>query len=235
MKDDHTKVQISKTDIATGVEIKNAALAIYRKNEDGSKGEEIAAWVTDGTPHTIEYMAVGDYILEEVQAPTEDGYVRSEAVNFTVAETGITQKVVMQDDYTKVQFLKLDDKGNPVKDALLALYSLNEDGSTGELTDRWRTDGTAHRMDYLPAGDYILIEEETPSGYLTAESIVFTVKDTEEVQTITMTDTTGSFELPVTGGMGTYIFYGMAVLAALAALAFFIKGKRAGTDEERER
>ena len=46
MQDDYTKVQISKTDIATGKEISGAKLKIT-----DADGKIVAEWVTDGAPH----------------------------------------------------------------------------------------------------------------------------------------------------------------------------------------
>ena len=97
MKDDYTKVQIKKTDIATGEEIEGANLKITDKD-----GNTVAEWTTDGTPYEIERIKTGTYTLTETTAP--DGYVVAESVTFTVEATGEIQTVEMKDDYTKVQF-----------------------------------------------------------------------------------------------------------------------------------
>ena len=55
MQDDYTKVSISKTDIATGAEVPGAHLQIV----DG-EGNVLAEWVTDGQPHYIERLPVGN-------------------------------------------------------------------------------------------------------------------------------------------------------------------------------
>ncbi len=46
MKDDYSKVEISKTDITTGEELEGAKLQILNK-----EGEILEEWVTDGKPH----------------------------------------------------------------------------------------------------------------------------------------------------------------------------------------
>lgn len=84
MQDDYTKVQISKTDIATGTEISGAKLKIT-----DADGKTVAEWVTDGTPHYMERIPMGTYTLTETMAPTEQGYVRAESVTFEVGPTGI--------------------------------------------------------------------------------------------------------------------------------------------------
>ena len=63
MQDDYTKVQISKTDIATGKEISGTKLKIT--NADG---KTVAEWVTDGTPHYMERIPMGTYTLTETMA-----------------------------------------------------------------------------------------------------------------------------------------------------------------------
>ena len=93
MKDDYTKVNISKTDIATGKELPGAHLQIIDKDN-----VVVAEWDTDGTTHRIDKLAPGDYILRETSAP--DGYEVAEDVVFTVEETGDIQLVEMKDKAT---------------------------------------------------------------------------------------------------------------------------------------
>lgn len=88
MQDDYTKVQISKTDIATGKEISGAKLKIT-----DADGKIVAEWVTDGAPHYMERIPMGTYTLTETMAPTEQGYVRAESVTFEVGPTGDIQRV----------------------------------------------------------------------------------------------------------------------------------------------
>ena len=90
MKDDYTKVQISKTDFVNGKELTGAKLVL----KDAS-GKKVAEWTTDGTPHRIDYLVPGTYTLTEISAP--DGYELAESVTFTVNATGEIQKVEMKD------------------------------------------------------------------------------------------------------------------------------------------
>lgn len=90
MKDDHTKVQISKVDITSGKELPGAKLEIRNK-----KGEVVDSWVSSNTPRFIEYLPIGNYTLTETMAP--DGYEVAETVKFSVKDTGEIQKVVMKD------------------------------------------------------------------------------------------------------------------------------------------
>ena len=93
MRDDITKVQISKVDIATGEELPGAELTITDKD-----GEEIDRWVSSDKPHYIEKLPAGEYTLTEITAP--DGYDIAESIRFTVLPTGEVQTVVMKDART---------------------------------------------------------------------------------------------------------------------------------------
>ena len=179
MQDDHTKVLISKTDIVTGEEIPGASLQIV----DG-ENNVVAAWVTDGQPHLIERLPQGRYTLIETQAPTADGYVRAASIQFVVDDTSAIQKVVMQDDFTKVEISKRDiTDGKELPGATLMI--LDRDGRE---VATWVSDGTPHRIDKLAPGDYLLIEQAAPAGYQRAEEVRFTVKETGEIQKVVMYD-----------------------------------------------
>lgn len=90
MRDDITKVQISKIDIATGKELPGAELVI--KDKDGNT---VAQWVSEDKPHYIEKLPAGEYTLTEITAP--NGYQLAESIAFTVLPTGELQTVVMKD------------------------------------------------------------------------------------------------------------------------------------------
>ena len=90
MKDDITRVQISKIDIATGKELPGAELVI--KDKDGNT---VTQWVSEDKPHYIEKLPAGDYTLTEITAP--NGYQLAESIAFTVLPTGELQTVVMKD------------------------------------------------------------------------------------------------------------------------------------------
>ncbi len=89
MKDDVTKVEISKTDIA-GEELPGAKLEI--RDADGTVVE---SWISEKKPHYMEMLPIGNYTLHEEAAP--NGYLLAEDVEFEVKDTGEIQKVVMVD------------------------------------------------------------------------------------------------------------------------------------------
>ena len=179
MQDDYTKVQISKTDIATGKEISGAKLKIT-----DADGKTIVEWVTDGVPHYMERIPMGTYTLTEMMAPTEQGYVRAESVTFEVGPTGDIQRVEMKDDFTKVEISKADmTDGHELPGAKLKITN-----ASGCTIAEWETNGQPHRIERLKPGDYTLIETTAPTGYLLSEEVHFTVQETGEIQKVTMYD-----------------------------------------------
>ncbi|MDE6086967.1 MAG: hypothetical protein K2G25_01100, partial [Oscillospiraceae bacterium] len=93
MKDDTTKVKISKQDITTDKELPGAKLQVI--DEDDNVIDE---WISDEEPHFIEgkLTAGKTYILREITAP--DGYEIANDVEFTVSEDGSVTEVVMKDE-----------------------------------------------------------------------------------------------------------------------------------------
>ena len=179
MQDDYTKVQISKTDTATGKEISGAKLKIT-----DADGKTIAEWVTDGTPHYMERIPMGTYTLTETMAPTEHGYVRAESITFEVGPTGDIQRVEMKDDFTKVEISKADmTDGRELPGAKLKITD-----ASGNTIAEWETNGQPHRIERLKPSDYTLTETAAPAGYLLSEEIHFTVQETGEIQKVTMYD-----------------------------------------------
>lgn len=91
MKDEYSKVDISKIDSTTGKELKGAKLQVLDK--DGNVLEE---WSTNGKPNRVEKLPVNEELtLREITAP--DGYEIAEDVKFTLEDTMEIQKVEMKD------------------------------------------------------------------------------------------------------------------------------------------
>ena len=96
MRDDTTKVQISKQDITTHKELPGAHLTITDET-----GKVLADWVSTDKPYYIEKLLAGKYMLTEVQAP--NGYDKAENIAFEVLPTGELQTVTMYDRRTPDQ------------------------------------------------------------------------------------------------------------------------------------
>ena len=177
MRDDITKVQISKKDLTTKEELPGAELTLTDE-----KGNEIDRWVSTDAPHYMERLPAGKYTLTEVTAP--DGYAIAERVEFEVLPTGEVQTFEMFDDTIKVKISKVDITTNKELPGA-ELIITNKDG---KKIDHWVSTDKPHYIEKLPAGEYTLTEITAPDGYDIAESIRFTVLPTGEVQTVVMKD-----------------------------------------------
>ena len=180
MPDDYTKLQITKTDIATGEPVIGAELTLvyHKETENGIEDVEIAKWITEEEPYYIERIPVGKYTLTETLTPFEDGYVTAESVDFEVEETYKIQVQDMDDDFTKVEITKME----PVLKEALPGAKLQLADSNGVIIDTWTSTNKSHRIERLPVGTYILTELEAPEGYKIAEPLTVEIKDTADVQ-----------------------------------------------------
>lgn len=95
MKDDTTKVKISKRDITTDKELAGATLQIIDEN-----GNVVEEWVSTDESHFIEgkLIAGKEYTLKETIAP--EGYEIANEIKFTVNADGSVTEVVMYDELT---------------------------------------------------------------------------------------------------------------------------------------
>lgn len=194
MVDRPIRVEISKKDITSGAEIIGAQLKIWTTDAMGAKDMIYRSWTTDGGPHMIEKMPAGNYILEESIAAA--GYVKAADIPFTVTTSGDIQKVTMYDNYTRVEIDKLNNLNAGVPGARLSLVSVNENGIIQGVYAKWITDGTPHSLSHVPAGRYMLMEEEAPKGYLAADPVSIVIRETGEVQRFMMRD--DFYHIPLT-------------------------------------
>ena len=178
MQDGKTSVQVNKVDADTGKGLAGATLRVT-----DSSGKKIDEWVSDGKAHEVLGLAVGQtYTLTEVKVP--DGYTTADPVKFTVKNTGETQTVTMKDVRTTYRVNKVDESGNGLAGATLRVTD-----ASGKKIDEWVSDGKAHEIKSLVVGQtYTLTEVKAPEGYVTADPVKFTVRDTDSVQTVTMKD-----------------------------------------------
>lgn len=177
-EDEQTTVELSKADLTDKKELPGASLKVT--NEDGNTVDE---WVSKEEAHIIKGLIVGKkYKMTETKPA--DGYVTAESIEFTVENTKEVQKHQMLDDVTKVEISKKDiTDSSEVPGAKLII--LDKDG---KKVESWTSTDKPHMVEKLPVGEYTLREEQAPDGYLIAEDVKFTVKDTGKVQKVKMKD-----------------------------------------------
>ena len=183
MKDDVTKVEISKTDITGKTEIPGAKLTILDKDD-----QVVESWTSTEEAHYIEKLPIGKYTLREEQAPK--GYLLTADVTFEVKDTGEVQKVAMKDDTAKGKvILNKTDKssGEPLKGVEFELRD-----SKGKVLETLKTDAAGHAESklyeiatfkngkYDTAIKYYLVETKTLDGYTldqTKHEVTFAYSD----------------------------------------------------------
>ena len=177
-EDEQTTVELSKADLTDKKELPGSSLKVT--DEDGNTVDE---WVSKEEAHIIKGLIVGKkYKMTETKPA--DGYVTAESIEFTVENTKEVQKHQMLDDVTKVEISKKDiTDSSEVPGAKLII--LDKDG---KKVESWTSTDKPHMVEKLPVGEYTLREEQAPDGYLIAEDVKFTVKDTGKVQKVKMKD-----------------------------------------------
>ena len=205
MKDDVTKVQISKTDITGETEIPGAKLTVLDKDD-----QVVESWTSTEEAHYIEKLPIGKYTLREEQAPK--GYLLTADVTFEVKDTGEIQKVAMKDDTAKGKvILNKTDKssGEPLKGVEFELRD-----SKGKVLETLKTDAAGHAESrlyeiatfkngkYDTAIKYYLVETKTLDGYTldqTKHEVTFAyADDSTPVVEVTFNLTNEKPEVPET-------------------------------------
>ena len=205
MKDDVTKVQISKTDITGETEIPGAKLTVLDKDD-----QVVESWTSTEEAHYIEKLPIGKYTLREEQAPK--GYLLTSDVTFEVKDTGEIQKVAMKDDTAKGKvILNKTDKssGEPLKGVEFELRD-----SKGKVLETLKTDAAGHAESklyeiatfkngkYDAAIKYYLVETKTLDGYTldqTRHEVTFAyADDSTPVVEVTFNLTNEKPEVPET-------------------------------------
>ena len=184
-EDEPTVIEITKTSLTDEKELEGAKLQVTDES-----GKVVDSWTSGKEAHVIKELVVGQkYTLTETKPA--DGYVTAESITFTVEDTAKSQKIEMKDDVTKVEISKTDISGKELPGAKLTI--LDKDGKTVES---WTSEEKPHYIEMLPIGEYTLREESAPDGYLVAEDVKFTVKDTGEIQKVVMKDEVKPEETP---------------------------------------
>ena len=178
MRDDTTKVDISKKSVVTGKELSGAVLAIY-------EGDTLVEqWTTTDETHYIEAKleAGHTYRLVEISAPK--GYKITEEIEFTVSTDGSVDKVEMIDDIQTghLTIYKKTPEQKNIENIEFRLFGTSLLGVKVDVTAKTNRHGVVKFKD-IPIGNYKISEngETVHPAYLIPDD-----KDTE----ITVDETT---------------------------------------------
>lgn len=86
MREEYTKIAVSKKDASDGSMLAGAILELYNAG-----GECIRTWESQETPETIAYLPPGPYRIVEKTAP--EGYALAEDLEFNVEEVAALQEI----------------------------------------------------------------------------------------------------------------------------------------------
>lgn len=189
-------VDTSLVDISdlSGIKFKLSAKEDIINYANGSiiyeKGKEVGQYsLTKEGMLLIEKLPMGSYELEEIS--TLDGLVldtTKHEIVFKQEDTTTkvyTKKEKLVNDTTSVEFSKTDITG----DKELKGATLTVTDSEGNVIDKWISGEKTHKIEGLKVGKtYVLKEEIQVDSYVKATDIKFEVKNTNEVQKVTMID-----------------------------------------------
>ena len=142
------------------------------------------------------YVTASDIKFRLDKKVSDEGEVTTEV--FVADENGNyvdsnSNKVVMYDDTTKVEFSKTDITGDKEVPGCELKVT---DKETGKVMDQWTSTKHKHVIEgkYVVGKTYVMTEKRPADGFVTASDVEFTVSDTGEVQGVSMKDDTTKIE-----------------------------------------
>ena len=193
------QITVTKTDSETKEALEGAVFGLFAKedivNKDGKvivkADTQIERTVTgkDGKAAFTSDLPLGQYYVKEIEAPK--GYVKSDKTfDVDASYQGDKVKVIefeaaFENAPIKVEISKTDITGK--KELPGAKLSVID--ADGKLVESWTSEaGKTHMIERLPVGKYTLREESAPYGYKVASDVTFEVKETAEIQKVSMKD-----------------------------------------------
>lgn len=151
-------------------------------------GNIVEKWITDGKTHQIKKLAVGEYILR--QMGSAQGYTIASDVPFTVIDSKDILSISMFNNVTRVEITLKNEKEELLGGAQLIIKD-----ASGKEIDRFVTAEEAYLKEKLNQGEYILTEVSPCAGYVSAESVPFTVTDENAVLQVSMVNKLSCVEI----------------------------------------
>lgn len=165
-----TMVKLGKVDSSSGDYIAGATLRLSRV--DG--GMEAITFVSENKATVFRGLARGDYVLEEVSAPS--GYVGTNSkITFSIDSLGKTKNVSLKSDFVQIHVkdkrLHIDTNG--VSDYEFQLFT-----GDNKLVDTYTVQKEEFVSGILTNGTYVLLQTKVPDGMiLNSNPYTFTVSD----------------------------------------------------------
>ena len=170
------KVIVSKVDTSVK-ELAGAHLRVVDKD-----GNTVDEWVSDGKPHDIKGLEVGQtYTLIEDIAP--EGYAIASPITFAVEDNA------KNDEFNLINKQVFVHKQDVTGEKEIPGAKLQVKDLEGNIVDEWTSTEEAHPISNIRVNEtYILHEEVAPDGYVIANDIEFTVMDDFKPQHVEMVD-----------------------------------------------
>lgn len=159
---------------------------------DSSK-KVVAEWTTTTESYVLsDELVVGEtYTYHEVKAP--DGYKTADDITFTF-EGNKNLNISMTDFKTETHITKTDITGST--EIAGATLTVTEANNLSTVIDEWVSETAPHVIKGLVSGkSYVLTEKIPAEGYVTANSITFTVNTDGSVTEVTMKDEVTKVEI----------------------------------------
>lgn len=171
-----TKVQITIIDKYTKEPTTGDTIEVI----DKETGKVVLTWTSNGGDLNIEKLPIGKY--EIIHKEAGEGYIKGEKIEFEVKDTGEIQKVIIENEITKVEIKVVDETTKEmIKGGKVEIQN-----EKGEVVGTIENTGEKYYIERLPVGKYTLVQTKAPEGYKKAEILQFEVKETGEIQKIVM-------------------------------------------------
>ncbi len=182
---DPIRVEVTKEDKNGQGTLPGAELVLLSPD-----GKVIEEWTSSEKPHVIRCLAAGTaYTLREISPPP--GWASSPDVVFTVLEpasgSGVLQAVKMEDSpiIIDITVREKDPSGNGKTVEGVRYHLVDEKGNMividGSKMVFVSKDG-ANVIEKIPAGNYTVITDSVPDGYLKPDPVKIRVEDTTDLQ-----------------------------------------------------